>query len=95
MADTEVILSGIEYKIRKLIEENLRYKKKVNDQKEEIVKLHQQVQDLKEKNLSLTEQINKKIMADSFSTEEEIEEGRKRIKTLMQEIEQCIALVNK
>jgi hypothetical protein len=34
-------------------------------------------------------------MADAFSSEKEIEEGRKRIQALMQEIEQCIALINK
>ena len=43
----------------------------------------------------LTEQLNKKIIADAFNSEQEIEEGRKRIQVLMREIEHCITLVNK
>lgn len=95
MADTSVILSGIEFKIRKLIEENVRLAKTVNDLKFEFERLKLQYDELNVKNLELTENLNKKTIADSFSSEQEIEEGRKRIQALMQEIEQCIALINK
>ncbi|MDO8898135.1 MAG: hypothetical protein Q7V19_10830 [Bacteroidales bacterium] len=95
MADTSIILSGIEYKIRKLIDENLSLKKTVADLQNEVLNLRLHEKELIFQNKELTEKIEHKIMADAFSSEKEIEEGRKRIQALMQEIEQCIALINK
>ncbi|MBS4059732.1 MAG: hypothetical protein KG029_04995 [Bacteroidetes bacterium] len=95
MADTSIILSGIEYKIRKLIDENLSLKKTVADLHNEVLNLRLHEKELILQNKDLTEKIEQKIMADAFSSEKEIEEGRKRIQALMQEIEQCIALINK
>lgn len=95
MADTSIILSGIEYKIRKLIDENLSLKKTVADLHNEVLNLRLHEKELILQNKDLTEKIEHKIMAEAFSSEKEIEEGRKRIQALMQEIEQCIALINK
>jgi uncharacterized protein YoxC len=95
MADTSIILSGIEYKIRKLIDENTNLKNTVAGLEKEVFNLRQHEKELLLHNKELTEKIEHKIMADAFSSEKEIEEGRKRIQALMQEIEQCIALINK
>lgn len=95
MADTSIILSGIEYKIRKLISENTSLKNTVSGLEKDVLILRQHEKELLLQNKELTEKIEHKIMADAFSSEKEIEEGRKRIQALMQEIEQCIALINK
>lgn len=95
MSSTSILLSGIEFKIRKLIQENVELKQKLTKINEDNERLLHQNRELIEKNELLTGRINTKIIADSFSTKQEIEEGRDRIQALMREIEQCIALINK
>lgn len=95
MADTSVLLSGIEYKLRKLIAEHDVLKKKVEEQSDIIVKLQHENEIALEKIKTLTEKIEIKAVADSFGNKTEIEEGRKRIQALMRNIEQSIALINK
>lgn len=95
MADTRTLVAGLEYKIRQLIGENIQLKANVQLQQEELDKLKERLEVVEKINLELTEQLNKKIIADAFNSEQEIEEGRKRIQVLMREIEQCITLVNK
>lgn len=95
MADTRTLVAGLEYKIRQLIGENIHLKANVQLQQEELDKLKERLEVVEKINLELTEQLNKKIIADAFNSEQEIEEGRKRIQVLMREIEQCITLVNK
>ncbi|HQO48843.1 MAG TPA: hypothetical protein PK939_00345 [Bacteroidales bacterium] len=95
MADTRTLVAGLEYKIRQLIGENIQLKTSVQLQHEELDKLKERLEVVEKINLELTEQLNKKIIADAFNSEQEIEEGRKRIQVLMREIEQCITLVNK
>lgn len=95
MADTRTLVAGLEYKIRQLIGENIQLKTSVQFQYEELDKLKERLEVVEKINLELTEQLNKKIIADAFNSEQEIEEGRKRIQVLMREIEQCITLVNK
>ncbi len=95
MSDTSVLLSGIEYKLRKLIAANVRLRTLVDSQEKELLRLRQENVQLKEENSILTEKIEIKTIADTFSNKSEIEEGRKRIQALMQSIEQSIALINK
>lgn len=95
MSDTRILVAGLEYKIRKLIEENLRLKKSEQEHVQLIHSLSEKVEVMERNIFELTEQLNKKIIADAFNSEQEIEEGRKRIQVLMREIEHCITLVNK
>lgn len=95
MSDTSTLVAGLEYKIRKLIKENLQLRKRVEEQKNQIDLYSNRLEMIELNNLDLTEQLNKKTIADAFSSEKEIEEGRKRIQVLMREIEHCITLVNK
>ena len=94
MSDTNVLLSGIEYKLRKLIADYERISKTVDIQEAEILRLRQENEIAFEKLSSLTEKFEIKMVADQFSSKTEIEEGRKRIQTLMRDIEQSIALLN-
>lgn len=95
MADTSVLLSGIEYKLRKLVGEYEVLKKKVDDQAMEIKQLRHENDIAINKISLLTEKLEIKTVAESFSNKTEIEEGRKRIQALMRNIEQSIALINK
>ncbi len=95
MSDTRILVAGLEYKIRQLISENHQLRKSVDAQQVQLTSLSEKLLVLEQSNLELTEQLNKKIIADAFNSEKEIEEGRKRIQVLMREIEHCITLVNK
>lgn len=95
MADTSVLLSGIEYKLRKLVSEHEMLKKKVDAQAMEIKQLRHENDIAINKISILTEKLEIKTVAESFSNKTEIEEGRKRIQALMRNIEQSIALINK
>lgn len=96
MAETSVLISGIEFKIRQLIEENeylVIENKKLSD---ETLILQKKIEELALVNEQINEQINKKIIVNALGNEtEEIEEGRKLIKALVKEIDQCIAILNK
>lgn len=95
MTETSVLISGIEFKIRKLIETN----KKLTATNDELLRengeLRKENDELLSINVELTENLNKKIIVNSLGNEKEIEEGRKLIKALVKEIEQCVAILNK
>lgn len=95
MADTSILVSGIEFKIRKLIDKSINLANEVDRLQEENNTLNKKIA-LLEINLSqLTQQINKSIIANSLEGEKEIQEGRKLIGNLVREIDQCIVLLSK
>ena len=95
MAEMGIILSEIEVKVRKLldaqhqlIEENRRLVSENKGLREENEALVQASQELKEK-------INKTTIVNALgSNEEEIKEGRKHIRELIKEIDQCVSILN-
>ncbi len=95
MADTSILVSGIEYKIRKLIDKNIQLNAAVRKLTEENDLLQHKIQELEDIKSQLTQQINKNIIANSLNGEEEIKEGRKLIGNLVREIDQCIELLTK
>ena len=95
MTDTSVLVAGIEYKVRKLIEMNQQLQKanleltKINtDYKLEIEKLTRE-------NQRIIENLNHKLITNTLGSEIEVDEGRKLIQALVREVDQCIALLNK
>ena len=90
-----IILSEIEVKVRKLIdaqrqliEENRRLASENKALREENETLAQASQELHEK-------INKTTIVNALgNNEEEIKEGRKLIKELIKEIDQCVSILN-
>ena len=90
-----IILSEIEVKVRKLIdvknqliEENRRLASENNILREENGKLAQTNQELYDK-------INKTTIVNALgNNEEEIKEGRRLIKELIKEIDQCVSILN-
>ena len=95
MAEMSVILSEIEVKVRKLIdaqhqliEENRRLAGENRALREENEAFARTGQELQEK-------INKTTIVNALvSNEEEIKEGRKLIRELIREIDQCVSILN-
>ena len=95
MAEMSIILSEIEVKVRKLIdakhqliEENKRLaseNKALREENEAFVRTSQELQD----------KINKTTIVNALgSSEEEIKEGRRLIRELVKEIDQCVSILN-
>jgi FtsZ-binding cell division protein ZapB len=95
MADTSILVSGIEYKIRKLIDSNIQLRSEIERLTEENKLLNEKIKELEDLRSHLTQKINKHIIANSLNGEKEIKEGRKLIGDLVREIDQCIALLSK
>ena len=95
MAETSILLSEIEVKVRRLIdaqhqliEENRRLaseNKALREENEAFARTGQELQD----------KLNKTTIVNALgSNEEEIKEGRKLIKELIKEIDQCVSILN-
>ena len=89
-----VTLSEIELKIRKLIAQK-------NQLEEENSKLIQSNEDLQleleilmAENAELKEKINKLVIVNVLDNEKEVGESRQLIKTLVKEIDKCVAMLN-
>lgn len=94
MAQTSLLLAEIELKLRKLLLAHNELKAENQALKGELAVLKQENKDLTHEVERLNEKISIKVMADTFGSDQEIEEGRKKIQLLMRDIEQCIALIN-
>jgi predicted RNase H-like nuclease (RuvC/YqgF family) len=95
MAETSVLISGIEHKVQQLIARNNQLNKKVKDLTDENEALKSELAELQQSYSQLTDQLNKKIIVNALEGEKELEEGRKLIQELMREIDHCVALLNK
>lgn len=94
MADLSVTLSEIELKIRKLIalknrleEENSRLIQRNEDLETELEMLMTENSELKDK-------INKLVIVNVLDNDKEVGESRQLIKTLVKEIDRCVAMLN-
>ncbi len=94
MADLSVTLSEIELKLRKLIslknqleEENSRLIQSNED-------LHVKLEMLETENSELKDKINKLVIVNVLDNEKEVGESRQLIKTLVKEIDRCVAMLN-
>lgn len=94
MAQTGLLLAGIELKLRKLLMAYDQLKAENEAMNAELRALRQENQQLLTEVEQLKAKNNIKVMADAFGSDKEIEEGRKKIQSLMRDIEQCIALLN-
>ena len=94
MADLSIIVSEIELKLRKLLDEKNRLgveNKRLTEENEALDKenlmLRQSVAELQDK-------INKSTIVNVLDNEGEVEEGRKLIKELVREIDRCVSILN-
>jgi hypothetical protein len=94
MADISVILSEIELKLRKLIDINSQLIEENKRLVYESEALKNENETLRQTNQELENKINKGIIVNALGNEKEIEEGRKLIKSLVKEIDQCVSILN-
>jgi hypothetical protein len=95
MADIGLILAGIEFKVRKLIDSNKQLKKSNEELQQKNAEYQQQIEILLENNNHLTQQLNNRIITNTLGSEIEVDESRKVIQALVREVDQCIAILNK
>ena len=94
MADTNIILTEIEVKLRKLIG----VKNQLADENKRLEAENEELRNenlaLVKANMELQDKLNKSTIVNALGNGEEIEEGRKLIKSLVREIDQCVSILN-
>ena len=95
MAETSIILSEIEVKLRKLIGAHQQLKEENRRLASENQALQEQNEALALASQELRDKINKTTIVNALgNNEEELKEGRKLIKELIKEIDQCVSILN-
>ena len=94
MADLSIIVSEIEVKLRKLLDERNRLaidNKRLAEQNEALDKENLA---LRKSAAELQDKINKSTIVNALDNEGELEEGRRLIKELVKEIDRCVSILN-
>ena len=95
MTDLSIILSEIEVKVRKLLEVQRQLIEENRRLVSENDAYREQNEALVRTNRELHDKINKNTIVNALgSNKEEIKEGRKLIKELIKEIDQCVSILN-
>ena len=94
MADLSIIVSEIEVKLRKLIDEKNRLAVECKRLAEENAALEKENLTLRQSAVELHDKINKSIIVNALDNEGAIEEGRKLIQELVREIDRCVSILN-
>ena len=94
MADLSIIVSEIEVKLRKLLDERNQLaveNKRLADQNEALDKENLA---LRKSAAELQDKINKSTIVNALDNEGELEEGRRLIRELVKEIDRCVSILN-
>ena len=94
MADLSIIVSEIELKLRKLIEEKNQLAMENKRLAEENAALDKENLALRRSAVELQDKINKSTIVNALDNEGELEEGRKLIQELVREIDKCVSILN-
>jgi len=94
MADLSIIVSEIETKLRRLIDEKKRLEVENKRFAEENEALDKENLALRRSVEELQDKINKSTIVNALDNEGEVEEGRKLIKELVREIDRCVSILN-
>ena len=94
MADLSIIVSEIELKLRKLIDEKKQLVVENKRLAEEYATLDKENLALRRSAVELQDKINKCTIVNTLDNEGELEEGRKLIQELVREIDKCVSILN-
>lgn len=94
MADLSVIVSEIELKLRKLLDEKSQLAVENKRLTEENDALLNENAGLRRSAEELKDKLNKSTIVNALDDEGELEEGRKLIKDLVKEIDRCVSILN-
>ena len=94
MADLSIIVSEIELKLRKLMEEKKRLAMENQRLADENAALDKENLALRQSAVELQDKINKCTIVNALDNEGDIEEGRKLVRELVNEIDRCVSILN-
>lgn len=94
MADEKILIAGIEYKVRKLIEINELLKKENAQLTEESKVYSKEIEKLNIKIENNQKEIFKFTLANTLEIELGVEDGKKRLDSLIDEINRCIEVLS-
>lgn len=94
MNSTEILVDGIEYKVKKLIAQKKQLEKEKAELHKQIEELQQQNIDKENKIKDLEQRVETTRMAKSLSNNEDVQAIHKRIDKLVREIDKSIELLN-
>ena len=94
MADLSIIVSEIELKLRKMLDEKQQLAVENRRLVEENAALEKENLALRQSTVELQDKINKSTIVNALDNEGEVEEARKLIKELVREIDRCVSILN-
>jgi len=94
MNDEITLISGIEYKVRKLLELKEKDNRKIIVLSDQNLKLDEQIEEQKSYINKLKEQIKKIKIAKSLENSDGSVEAKLKINEFVREIDKCIGLLN-
>jgi hypothetical protein len=94
MANEKILITGIEYKVRKLIESNELLKKENSRLELEVEVSSKKIEELYINIDNNQKELFKFTLANTLEIEFGVEEGRKRVDSLIEEIDRCIEVLS-
>lgn len=95
MAEASIILSEIEIKVRRLIDAQHQLIEENRQLASENKALREENEAFAQTSRELQDKLNKTTIVNALgNNEEEIKEGRKLIRDLIKEIDQCVSILN-
>ena len=94
MKDADELISGIEYKTRKLVNLQNKYKSENELLINQNIELKEYIEEQKKNINQLKEEINKKKLAKSLESMKGSNDAKLKINELVREIDKCIELLN-
>ncbi len=94
MTKEEVLISGIEYKIRRLIQLNSELQRENDKLKQDVFSLSELVKELTESLKKAENKIVKLSLANTLEYNVGVEEGKEKLKELIEEIDKCINVLS-
>jgi chromosome segregation ATPase len=95
MSDLDVLVSGIDYKVRKLTG----LLERCEAEKKQLLKEQMELQEMLEQQRQTIQQLEEKMlkmnMARSLTSKEEAGNVKQKINQMVREIDRCLALLNK
>lgn len=94
MTSEQTLISGIEHKVRKLIENNLFLKKENAELKSLLEEVNNEKSNLSGELDNKKRELFNYTIANTLEIELGVEEGKKKIDSLIEEIDKCIAVLS-
>lgn len=95
MANEQILISGIEYKVRKLIDENIHLKSENQKLLDKLQEVTNKVNILTKELETNKNELFKYTLANTLEIEFGVEEGKKKIDSLIKEIDTCIEVLSR